>query len=89
MLALLLAGCAAAPDADEQWYLGGAWTSEYTQADLDAWCVIAKEYDNECTMMESFPPQFGLRFATQARCEEARAKIVTIPHTTARGCTGP
>lgn len=74
------------PIATEVWYLGGAWTQEYTQADIDAWCEVAREYDNECAVMESYPPQYGLRFEGEAPCREARAKVLALPHITAREC---
>lgn len=87
LVAVLLAGCAGTPGRSEEWYLGGSWTADYEQGDIEAWCVIAEEYGNECAIMESFPPQFGLRFTSQVRCEEARAKIVAVPHTLARECS--
>lgn len=81
-LALLLAGCAEAilpPAGGElEWHLGGSWTTEYTEADIDAWCEIAKAYGNECLVMESFPPQYGLRFASEATCLQARSELLRL-----------
>jgi hypothetical protein len=70
----------------QTWRLGGAWTAEYTQADIDAWCAIAREYGNECVVMESFPPQYAMAFATEADCLEARERILALDHVTAREC---
>lgn len=88
---LLLAGCLEAqrspPAASEsEWMLGGSWTEGYTQADLDAWCAIAERYGNECIVMESFPPQFALRFDRLAECEAARAEVVALERIVAREC---
>lgn len=84
ILALALAGCLGV-EGDE-WDLHGSFTAERTQADLDAWCEIAKAYENECALMESFPEQFLMRFASAATCREARDRIVAIPHTRADEC---
>ena len=92
---VLLAGClepgGSTPPAsrgeDEAWILGGAWTQEHTQADIDAWCEVAKRYGNECLVMESFSPQYALRFTSEARCEAARAEVLALQNITARACS--
>ena len=58
-----------------------------TEADTAAWCDIAREYENECAVMESYPPQYALRFTSEATCQEARAKVLALDHITARECT--
>lgn len=93
-LSMTLGGCLEGGGGDptpagpeEQWIFGGSWTPEYTQADIDAWCEVAKAYDNECIVMESFPPQYALRFESEATCKEARVKVLALPHITARECS--
>jgi hypothetical protein len=80
-----LAGCAAPGGEPGEWYLGGSFTTERTQADIDAVCA-AGAGDSECTLVESYPEQFGFRFSSQAKCDAARAKIAEVPHTSVRAC---
>lgn len=96
-LAILLTGCLSArndpgvPFDDmsdgEAWAFGGAWTTDHTQADLDAWCAIAREYGNECAVMESWPPQYMLRLTSEAQCQEARTRVLALDHISARECS--
>jgi hypothetical protein len=86
LLALVaLAGCIGPASPADEWYLGGSFTTERTQADIDAVCA-AGAGSGECALMESYPEQFGFRFSSMAKCDEARAKIAAVPHTTAREC---
>lgn len=86
ILAALAAGCSGPGVEGESWDLHGSFTTERTQADIDAWCEVAKAYENECVLMESFPEQFLLRFPTEAQCREALGRILAIPHTRSDGC---
>lgn len=97
VLAVLLAGCAEAPydpSADGgvpttgPYSLHGTFTNDRTQEDLDAWCAVAREYGNECVLMESYPEQFRLGFDTRERCEEARAKLAAMARVRPGECTG-
>lgn len=89
-LAALLAGCIQAPSTppaadDEAWYLGGAFTTERTEEDIEAVC-LAGSGNRTCAIMESWPEQFGFRFDSRAACLDAHARIAQVPHVTVRAC---
>lgn len=79
---LLLAGCAG--EANSEWALGGSFTAERTQDDIDAVCNASGQA--QCQLMESFPEQFSFRYATQAACRDAREAIQKVPHTRVGEC---
>lgn len=83
-LVLLFAGCLGAPA--EEWVLGGAFTAERTQADVDALCDVARAHGVDCLLMESYPEQFSFRFRTEGACEDARADAAAVPHVVVRAC---
>lgn len=88
LCALVVAGCAGGPSspADTPMQLGGSFTQDRTQADIDAVCDIVKVYNAPCVLMESFPEQFSFRFPSAPACEQARARIVAVPHTMVGAC---
>lgn len=87
LVAALLTGCLSAPPAGdpEEWYLGGSFTTERTEEDIAAVCE-AGAGTSECAIMESYPEQFGFRFASQPECAAARDRILLIPHVVVREC---
>lgn len=85
-LVLALAGCLSPGVEGESWELHGAFTADRTQADMDAWCEVARAYGQECLLMESFPEQFRMSFSREVTCQEARQRVVSVPHTTAGAC---
>lgn len=89
-LAALAAGCLQAPSSppatdEEEWYLGGAFTTERTAEDIEAVCR-AGSGNRTCAIMESWPEQFGFRFTSEPACLVARGKIAQVPHVTVRNC---
>lgn len=82
-----MAGCLSAPPASdpEEWYLGGSFTAERTDEDIAAVCA-AGAGTGDCAIMESYPEQFGFRFASRSDCEAARERILRVPHTIVREC---
>jgi hypothetical protein len=88
LIVLAAAGCTTPHAPAAPWYLGGSWTPGYTQADLDAVCKIGAP-KGDCAIMESEPPQFGFRFATNATCQDARSRIAAVPHTRVGDCVQP
>ena len=100
VLVLLLTGCAELPydpppdggiDAGDHisqrpFFLGGSFTNDRTQEDIDAWCEVARKYGNECALMESYPEQFGLRFATPEDCTAAREELAAMPRVRPGSC---
>lgn len=94
LVALLLAGCAGAPTAptlaggEGDWWLHGTFSAERTQESLDAWCAVARAYDNECALMESYPEQYRLHFTHRADCEAARGELAAIEHVRPGECQG-
>lgn len=99
VLGVLLAGCAEAPYdpspgfrdgddiSDRPYHLGGSFTNDRTQEDIDSWCDVARRYGNECVLMESYPEQFGLRFETFDDCAQARDELLAMPRVRAGSCS--
>jgi len=92
--AVVASGCIApldadsAPQGERPWTLHGTFTPQHTQADIDAWCAIARDHGNECTMMKSLPPQYLLAFATLEECRAARERIAAIEEARPGACRG-
>lgn len=90
----LLAGCmeleAPAPGVtdEREWVLSGTFTRERTQDDLDHWCDVARAFGNECVLMESYPEQYRLTFASEAECRDARERLRERPNIVPGVCTG-
>lgn len=81
-ITLLLAGCAG--EAQSEWVLGGSFTDERTQDDIDAVCAASGQ--TECQLMESYPEQFAFRYSSENACRDARQKIANVPHTRVNEC---
>lgn len=68
---LMLAGCTDAED----YKMGGAFTSDRSQADLEEFNQLVGQYSDDVAIMESFPEQFSIRGMNQADCEELYTKL--------------
>lgn len=69
-LAILLAGCADAGESPEgEHRISGSFTTERTQADLDAFGSKVSELAGEWVLMESWPEQFQATFSSLTKCE--------------------
>lgn len=78
-LLALSAGCldASSPAAgsEAKHHLGGAFTAEATQADLDEASRLAAAEGADLHIMESFPLQFSARDMALEGCERLRAAL--------------
>lgn len=77
LLALLLAipalaGCTAEPT----YAVGGAFTSERTEADMQDFDASASQYSDDIAILESFPEQFRVGSLSQADCEALREELL-------------
>lgn len=70
VLALGLAGCA----EEDSYRLGGAFTADRTQDDMEEFQRIVEPYSDDVAILESFPEQFAIHHIHHG-CEELRAKL--------------
>lgn len=67
-----LAGCA----QDPTYWLGGAFSSERTEADLQDFDATAGRYSDDIAILESFPEQFSVGSLSKDDCGALRAELL-------------
>lgn len=88
LLALALAGCGT-PAADGPTFrLGGAFTEQRTDADLQDFQRTVRPYSDDVLLMESFPEQFSIR-GIVGGCEQLRSQLDAKPYIATVGQCSP
>lgn len=81
---LLLAGCLDAPSGGPH-RLGGSFTAEATQAQVDEARALAEAEGGDMAVMESFPLQFGVTGLSGEACGRLRAALDAKPYVASVG----
>lgn len=61
------------------WGFRGSFTQDFTDEDARAVCEAAGRGE-DCAMMKSYPPQYAFSYPAREACEEARARVLAVPH---------
>lgn len=61
------------------WGFRGSFSDDHAPADERAVCDAAGQGD-ACAMMKSDPPQYSFSYPARRDCDDARARVLAVPH---------